>query len=375
MRLFRTLPVIVAGLMTLGTAVPASAAIVGVSRDTAIAALKEWNVIAFNNFDSQHHVEGRILAGSLTTTNNFEAQAKNLYTSGQGTPMVTVVGNASIKNDNAKVQGSGSVIAVGGKLDTGPVGSGYVEGQNGTIKTGGASTARIRNNTFTVQQNLGSDFTATLASQASDVKQSLINLSANLKAVANTSNVTFEQTYNTNGNTSLTQNPKLTVTGTGLAVYNMSEFEFEGADVQKNINFTLPSGATLVINVAGKDLSFTGKVNQFTNDENVIWNFYEAEKINFAQQFSGTVLGVFSDITINNQGNVDGSVIGNNITQKAAEIHNQNYFQGNLSAIGTPPIVSTAPEPSTWAMLILGFGLVGAVMRRRDQRALVIQAA
>jgi hypothetical protein len=37
--------------------------------------------------------------------------------------------------------------------------------------------------------------------------------------------------------------------------------------------------------------------------------------------------------------------------------------------------VSVAPEPSTWAMLILGFGLVGAMMRTRNRRTLVVQAA
>jgi hypothetical protein len=34
----------------------------------------------------------------------------------------------------------------------------------------------------------------------------------------------------------------------------------------------------------------------------------------------------------------------------------------------TPP-VAAVPEPSTWAMLILGFGLVGAVLRRQGARA------
>ncbi|QXQ08343.1 PEPxxWA-CTERM sorting domain-containing protein [Sphingosinicellaceae bacterium] len=31
-----------------------------------------------------------------------------------------------------------------------------------------------------------------------------------------------------------------------------------------------------------------------------------------------------------------------------------------------PPVVYALPEPSTWAMLIVGFGLSGAVMRRRQ---------
>lgn len=38
-------------------------------------------------------------------------------------------------------------------------------------------------------------------------------------------------------------------------------------------------------------------------------------------------------------------------------------INGNQDFIGQ--VVSTAPEPSTWMMLILGFGLVGHMMRRR----------
>jgi len=37
--------------------------------------------------------------------------------------------------------------------------------------------------------------------------------------------------------------------------------------------------------------------------------------------------------------------------------------------------VSTAPEPSTWAMLVLGFGLVGGSLRRRTGSGFVRQAA
>ncbi|HVF84272.1 MAG TPA: PEPxxWA-CTERM sorting domain-containing protein [Sphingomicrobium sp.] len=32
---------------------------------------------------------------------------------------------------------------------------------------------------------------------------------------------------------------------------------------------------------------------------------------------------------------------------------------------GSPPPVPGVPEPETWAMMILGFGFVGAVLRRR----------
>lgn len=41
----------------------------------------------------------------------------------------------------------------------------------------------------------------------------------------------------------------------------------------------------------------------------------------------------------------------------------------SLTVTADPPVVSGAPEPSAWVMLILGFGLVGATVRRRARAA------
>jgi hypothetical protein len=92
------------------------------------------------------------------------------------------------------------------------------------------------------------------------------------------------------------------------------------------------------------------------------------------RQFSGSILAVNAAVTGGYSGNIDGTVIGNSVTQQAnGEIHNVP-FQGDLSSVGGS-VVSTAPEPSTWAMLILGFGLVGLSLRRREKRVLIVQAA
>lgn len=46
----------------------------------------------------------------------------------------------------------------------------------------------------------------------------------------------------------------------------------------------------------------------------------------------------------------------------------QSFQIGNVSsAVGQGTPVSPVPEPATWAMMLLGFGLVGAAMRRRGK--------
>jgi choice-of-anchor A domain-containing protein len=345
---------IVAGMVLLAP-VGASAALVGVSNSTGIAALQEWNLISFGNFTSYNHVDGRVLVGgNFTAGNNFTIQNNNVPASSYGTGALTVGGSAQLR---------GSINA-GGGIDVGGSVSGNFNNNGNNVVTYGGSNSAFANNTSFQQGPV--DFTSTLNSQTNDIKQSLVGLSQNLAALANTGNVALGGDQN---------NQTLTVTGSGLSVFNMTEAEFEGASQNQQLLVTLPSDATLVINVAGTDIDFNRNFNRFSGDNRVLFNFYEAETIDIGRQFSGSVLGVFADITGGNSGNIDGTVVGNNVWQNAnGEIHN-NYFQGDLSGVGSSGPVSTAPEPATWAMLILGFGLVGAMLRRRRRRSLAPQAA
>ncbi|ATE63287.1 choice-of-anchor A family protein [Rhizorhabdus dicambivorans] len=344
MRLFRPFPLVAAGLIALAAAVPASAALVGQSVSTGIAALKEWNVVSFNNFQSYNHVDGRVfVGGDFTAGGNFGILNNGIPSTQYGTPALTVGGNAAM---------AGSVNAGGGISVGGNISGNFNNNGNNAVNYGGTSTAFANNTTFT---DLGPSFTNTLISQKNDIKASLTSLSSNLAALANTGGVTVGGDSN---------NQTINVTGSGLKVLNWSEAMFEGNQNQQLL-VTLPSDATLVINVAGTDIDFNRNFNTFANDERVLFNFYEATTVDIGRQFSGSILGVFADITGGNSGNIDGTVIGNNVRQNAnGEIHN-NYFQGDLSSIGSGSSVVVAPEPSTWGLLILGFGLVGGMLRTR----------
>jgi PEP-CTERM motif len=50
------------------------------------------------------------------------------------------------------------------------------------------------------------------------------------------------------------------------------------------------------------------------------------------------------------------------------------YFNGTYS-ISTVSSVSAVPEPSTWAMMILGFAGVGAMAYRRSRKGTILSAA
>ena len=352
MRINRTIAWMLAGLIT-AAAAPAPAALVGQSVSTGIAALKEWNVVSFNNFTSYNHVDGRVLVGgNFTAGGNFGILNNNIPASQYGTPALTVAGNAAL---------AGSVNA-GGGISVGGTSSGNFNNNGNNVVTYGVSnTATANNTTFT---NGGASFTNALNSQKTDIIASLTSLSSNLAALANTSGVTVGGDAN---------NQSITVTGSGLKVLNWSEAMFEGTANQA-LSITLPNDATLVINVAGTDIDMNRNFNRYTNDNRVLFNFYEATTIDLNRQFSGSVLGVFADIVGGNSGNIDGNVIGKSVLQNAnGEIHN-NYFQGDLSSVASGGGV-TAPEPATWGMMILGFGLIGLTMRRRARRNPVLQTA
>lgn len=55
-------------------------------------------------------------------------------------------------------------------------------------------------------------------------------------------------------------------------------------------------------------------------------------------------------------------------------INNINAPSGNDFALDNLSFASAVPEPSTWAMLFLGFGAIGLMMRRRQARGLAITA-
>ncbi len=116
------------------------------------------------------------------------------------------------------------------------------------------------------------------------------------------------------------------------------------------------TGGTLSGQLSG--LSPTFQVTIPTSELESTSDFFPPERF-FLSNFS---LGM-SDASRGLRIGADGRVAGFN----AASV-------GTFGALDTSGNPSAIPEPGTWAMMILGFGLVGATMRRRNRGMAHVQA-
>jgi choice-of-anchor A domain-containing protein len=161
----------------------------------------------------------------------------------------------------------------------------------------------------------------------------------------------------------------LTGANAGLNVFDIS-----GATLANTNSFTinLTPGSTILINVDGTADSFSNAGITINGGaaSNVLWNFSDATTLSFSGiNLLGSVLAPNATY-LGGWGQLNGQLIVKNFTDQlgATQINNENPFSGNLLGLGPPPSlrgVGAVPEPATWAMMIAGFGMVGAVLRRR----------
>jgi choice-of-anchor A domain-containing protein len=138
---------------------------------------------------------------------------------------------------------------------------------------------------------------------------------------------------------------------TDLAVFNLN-----GNDLfAQNSNWNLDFGAAdkVVINVFGDALTSAGGINlnggfSHANAENILWNFYGANSINFgATQWFGSVLAV--DAVVDFDNDLNGTLAANSYVGNG-QIHIANWNS-------TPPSTSV-PEPQTYLLLLMGLGFL-----------------
>ncbi|MEY2884187.1 MAG: hypothetical protein RL490_1911, partial [Pseudomonadota bacterium] len=115
-----------------------------------------------------------------------------------------------------------------------------------------------------------------------------------------------------------------------------------------------------------KDFSQVTKINSLNGNTTV--NFSAADQNPLPKMYGDTWVGIHFG---------KGAGLGDNVTgfwRFNAGVNGMTSFLLNISKgssgavlykTGVAPTTGPIPEPSTWAMLIAGFGLVGAVARRR----------
>lgn len=363
------------GLSAAAAAAPAPTSANAASINAGLQAMKDYNLVTLKNLTSSSEVDGRTFVGGDLSggSSNYFHNPKGL-TGGDG---LTVVGNVT---GGPKQVENGSGLKVGGNLDSGANMNGggkvYVDGDAKGVNANNASVYVDGNVSNTNAQHVyyggakGSNVNGalhagdrsaaglqvTLQDKLATMTTGLLDASAYFADLDATNALTYsadkqQAIYNAGA-------------GTGIAVFAISDLN-AALKTQSQLVFNFPTTYdAVVINVAGKSVKLPGGIN-FNGPGNlgtkVVWNFFEATSVDLgSKSWYGSVLAPLANLKTGNF--IEGSVVARNFTQNG-EVH-MNNWASSLS-VQAQDLQIGVPEPATWAMMILGFGAVGATLRRR----------
>jgi choice-of-anchor A domain-containing protein len=304
-RLSRGVVAVALAAPVLVAALPARAAVI-----TANDILDQFNAVVTDNFSTNSDVEGRLVAGNI---NNSGSSTFYENPNPLGSP-------SSFQGVNALTIQScpGCNVNHGGGVN-------FITSNSGTFNLNGGGSVAQNNPSFAM-----SDFTTPL----NGLQTNLAGLTSNSTVSSpNSNSLVFDVTA-----------------VDGVAVFDMTGAQLAGGPGDNyNITFSNETSAkTIVINVTG---SFTeGGGENFNGDtylnEHVIWNFEDATSVN-VKSWHGAVLA--GDASVTNNSPMEGFLYAEDFTGHG-ELHDFP-FQGTLPG--------AVPEPSTWAMMAIGFAGLG----------------
>jgi choice-of-anchor A domain-containing protein len=153
-----------------------------------------------------------------------------------------------------------------------------------------------------------------------------------------------------------------------LNVFSVTAAQFASAN--NPLDIQVPAGSTVVINVAGTNVTlgtgiyFNGQQESDSNNDQgmILFNFPDASTVTIDGQFDGALLAPFATLTGDSQmgGNFIAAAIG-----QTGEVHNEE-FEGIL-----PSTPSLAPEPGTLTLMGSGILFIGGLLAGIGKRRLV----
>ncbi|RAK64394.1 hypothetical protein DJ019_14620 [Phenylobacterium kunshanense] len=336
-----------------------------------LQAMRDYNLIVLKDLKSTSEVQGRTFVGG-----NLSGGSSNYFTKpgGQSGTALTVGGDVT---GGAKNVGNGGNLKVGGDLTSGANMNGggqvMVGGDAKGVNANGASVYAGGDVKNTNAQHIyhggsvsnsngakhgGDDTTDGLQDLIDDqtgaFATDLLATSAYLSGLTPTDVLT----YSANGQQAIFDPGA----GAGVAVFSLANLE-QALKTRSQLVFNAPTTYdAVIVNVAGttvklpSSINFNGPTGLGTR---VIWNFWEATSVDLgSKSWYGSILAPNAYLKTNNF--VEGTVVARDMYQNGAV--RMGAFAGSLSI---DEMRTAVPEPATWAMMILGFGGIGAVLRRR----------
>ncbi|MGB3509685.1 MAG: choice-of-anchor A family protein [Microcoleaceae cyanobacterium] len=298
---------------------------VGLAGSASALTLGDYNLVVFEDLQSNSEVEGNaFIGGNLSgSSSNYCIKCNS---GGNFQPFdgvgLKVVGNIE---GNPKQVNNGADLQYGGNLNS-------IVNMNG----GGSKS-----------QN------SALATEFGQLKNFLTNTSSELSNLGANSTVVIPG-----------QQPgavKFNSSGDDIAVFNIDASQLFSNKTQQ-IELNLNGSESAVINVSGTSANWTqgNIVGGFTGDsiqQKVLWNFYEAETLNFNNALHGSLLAPLAHLT--NQTEMEGSIVVKSFNQRG-EVH-LPVFTGKLPKKEIP--AEEVPEPSFMLAAALGLGFISKFKR------------
>ena len=283
---------------------------------TAEQIFTEFNGVVWGSFTTTSDVEGRLVANNITGGATFYNNPRGEASAFQAINAIT------IGNVNGNVNNGGSVNYVTSLTNShfNYNGGGSLVQQDPNFKIG--------------------DFTTPLNAEIT----TLTGLAAN-------------STVNASDNNNVKFN--VTADAKGIAVFDITAAQFQNFAGVEFVNDA--SAKTIIVNVTGggnitENFNTVGGNTAYENSH-VIWNFEDAASLSI-KTIHGAVLA--EDATVTNGSPIEGLLYAKNFNGQG-ELHDYPF-------LGVLPTSSAVPEPSTWALMGLGFAGLGFAARRRARK-------